>query len=140
MTGDKPYYPLYEELSDNIDTDRSQNNSAARGLVEFKNVYFRYPQRKEYLFEGLSFTVKPKQRVAIVGQSGTGKTTLADLLFNIYYPEQGEILVDKMSTITYSKKNIFPRFAIVSQEPALFNRSVKDNIQYNLDCTLGNVK
>ena len=45
-----------------------------------------------------------------------------------------------MSTSNYAKKHILPRFAIVSQEPALFNRSVKDNIQYNLDCTLGEVK
>lgn len=48
--------------------------------------------------------------------------------------------MDKVSTLNYAKKHIFPRFAIVSQEPALFNRSVKDNIQYNLDCTMGDVK
>ena len=43
-----------------MDTDRSEQNSVSKGLIEFKNVCFRYPQRKEYLFEGLSFTVKPK--------------------------------------------------------------------------------
>ncbi len=59
------------------------------GNVEFKNVYFKYPNSRDYLFEGLSFNVKPRERVAIVGQSGTGKTTIADLLLNIYKPEQG---------------------------------------------------
>lgn len=52
-------------------------------------MYFRYPNRREYLFEGLSFSVKPGERVAVVGQSGTGKTTIADLIFGIYAPEQG---------------------------------------------------
>lgn len=49
-------------------------------------------------------------------------------------------MIDKISTSNYAKKHISPRFAIVSQEPALFNRSVKENIQYNLDCTLFDVK
>ena len=92
--------------------------------MEFKNIYFRYPNTKDYLFEGLSFSVKPGERVAIVGQSGTGKTTVADLLFSIYAPEQGEILLDKVSTASYRKKEQRPRMAIVSQEPALFNRTV----------------
>jgi ABC-type multidrug transport system fused ATPase/permease subunit len=65
---------------------KSLEKEPKKGFIEFRNVYFRYPQRKEYLFEGLSFTVKPKERIAIVGQSGTGKTTIADLLFKIYHP------------------------------------------------------
>lgn len=103
-------------------------------------MYFRYPHAKEYLFEGLSFNVKPRERVAIVGQSGTGKTTIADLLLNIYKPEQGEVLIDKVNAAFYSKKQVGPRFAIVSQEPALFNRSISDNIQYNLGCSFGEVQ
>lgn len=75
-----------------------------------------------------------------MGQSGTGKTTIADLLLNIYHPERGKILIDKMSISNYAKKQISPRFAIVSQEPALFNRSIRENIQYNLDCTHYDVK
>ena len=59
--------------------------------------------------------IKPGERVAIVGQSGTGKTTIADLLFSIYRPEQGEILIDKISTVAMKQKGILPRIAIVSQ-------------------------
>ena len=77
--------------------------------------------------------IKPGERVAIVGQSGTGKTTIADLLFSIYTPEQGEVLIDKQSTVAMKKKGIQPKMAIVSQEPALFNRSVIDNVRYNYD-------
>jgi len=59
--------------------------------------------------------VKPKERIAIVGQSGTGKTTIADLLFKIYHPEKGDILIDKKSIILSNEKHRDPRFAIVSQ-------------------------
>jgi subfamily B ATP-binding cassette protein MsbA len=69
--------------------------------------------------------------VAIVGQSGSGKTTIADLIFKIYRPEEGEVLLDGISTDFYSKSNLSQQLAIVSQEPALFNRSIIENIRYN---------
>jgi subfamily B ATP-binding cassette protein MsbA len=69
--------------------------------------------------------------VAIVGQSGSGKTTIADLIFKIYRPEDGEVLLDGISTAFYSKSNLSQQLAIVSQEPALFNRSIIENIRYN---------
>lgn len=78
--------------------------------------------------------------MAIVGQSGTGKTTIADLLFNIYTPEQGEVLIDKMSTIAIKNKDSRPKMAIVSQEPALFNRTVIDNVKYNMDSTFSEIE
>lgn len=133
-----PYVQLQEELEEQNGSNLKKEMLS--GCVEFKNIYFRYPNRKEYLFEGLSFMVKPGERVAIVGQSGTGKTTVADLLFSIYSPEQGEILVDKVSTNSFKKTKERPNFAIVSQEPALFNRSVSDNIRYNLKCTLEEIE
>lgn len=68
--------------------------------------------------------MKEKERVAIVGQSGTGKTTIADLLFKIYRAEEGEILLDGISTTFYSRTSLAHHLAIVSQEPALFNRSI----------------
>ena len=74
-----PYNQLQEEMEDMSHVPHE--NYSQMGCVEFKNVYFRYPNRREYLFEGLSFMIKPGERVAIVGQSGTGKTTIADLLF-----------------------------------------------------------
>lgn len=75
-----------------------------------------------------------------MGRSGTGKTTVADLLFSIYTPEQGEILIDKISTAHFKKTKERPNYAIVSQEPALFNRSVSDNIKYNINCSLEEVE
>ena len=76
----------------------------------------------------------------MVGQSGTGKTSVADLIFNIYTPEQGEILIDNVSTLSYRNKHTQPKIAIVSQEPALFNRTVIDNIKYNHDCEFQDVE
>lgn len=60
-----------------------------KGNVEFREITFKYPNRNEYLFKDLSFKVTENERVAIVGQSGTGKTTIADLLFRIYRQEEG---------------------------------------------------
>ena len=92
------------------------------------------------MFEGLSFVIKPGERVAVVGQSGTGKTTIADLLFNIYTPEQGEVLIDKVSTSNQKFRENRPKMAIVSQEPALFNRSVVDNVKYNIDVSFSDIE
>ena len=58
-----------------------------KGNIEFRNITFKYPNRNEYVFKDLNFTVAENERVAIVGQSGTGKTTIADLLFRIYRQE-----------------------------------------------------
>jgi ABC-type multidrug transport system fused ATPase/permease subunit len=58
-----------------------------KGNIEFRGISFKYPNRNEYLFKDLSFKVEENERVAIVGQSGTGKTTIADLLFKIYRQE-----------------------------------------------------
>lgn len=60
-----------------------------KGTIEFRAITFKYPNRNEYLFKDLSFKVAENERVAIVGQSGTGKTTIADLLFRVYRQEEG---------------------------------------------------
>lgn len=76
---------MVEELQD--ESVLAINNDQIRGSVEFKGVSFRYPHRDDYVFRNLCFHVDEGKRVAIVGQSGSGKTTIADLLFKIYRPE-----------------------------------------------------
>lgn len=64
------------------------------GKIEFKNVTFKYPGRDNYIFKDLSFTIEPKQKVAFAGPSGTGKSTIFNLLYRFYDPESGEICLD----------------------------------------------
>lgn len=114
---DQTYSPrkghTYNKLQEEIE-EQSYDKSPPAAPVEFKDVYLRYSTRKDYLFEGLSFEVKAGERVALVGQSGTGKTSIADLLFNVYPPQQGDILIDQAPNLS-SKKLPRPKMAIVSQ-------------------------
>ncbi|OHS96840.1 ABC transporter family protein [Tritrichomonas foetus] len=100
------------------------------GRITFRNVTFSYPGRDEPAIDNLSFTVDPGETVAIVGESGCGKSTTLLLLQRFYDPQNGEILVDD-----YNIKNVDPislrsQIAIVPQNPVMFTMTVKDNIRY----------
>lgn len=102
-----------------------------KGNIEFRNVKFRYPTRKNFVFNGLSFNIKPGQKVAFVGQSGRGKSTIIQLLLRYYDVQSGEILIDGVDIKKIEIHNLRKLFGLVSQEPYLFNRTLKYNIKYN---------
>jgi len=100
-----------------------------RGEIAFEDVSFSYPKGGRTLGH-ISFRVKPGEKIALVGESGVGKTTLIDLLCGFYFPDHGRILVDgtdirKMNLTAYRS-----RIGVVPQEPALFNDTVESNIRY----------
>jgi ABC-type multidrug transport system fused ATPase/permease subunit len=107
------------------------------GNLRFENVNFTYPTRENVqIFNNLSLTVKAGSSLAVVGASGSGKSTLASLLLRYYDPQAGKLYLDDydVSTIdpTWLRKNI----GIVSQEPVLFNASIRENLRYaNADAT-----
>ncbi|CAF1096208.1 unnamed protein product [Didymodactylos carnosus] len=104
------------------------------GKIEFKNVTFSFPNRKEdAVLKNVSFTVEPGQQVALVGPSGSGKTTCISLLEHFYDTDAGEILVDSIPIDQYDYKYYHQKISLVSQEPVLHARSIKDNIQYGMD-------
>jgi len=112
-----------------------------KGNIEFKNVYFKYPTRENYIFEGLSFKIKAGQKVAFVGQSGKGKSTIIQLLLRYYDIESGEILLDGVDIKIIDISNLRSMFGLVSQEPYLFNNTLSYNIKYNkYDATLDDIK
>lgn len=100
-----------------------------KGKVSFENVSFRYANKREVI-DNISFTVKPGQKVAFVGPSGVGKSTLVKLLFRLYEPEKGEILIDGIPLDKLSLANRRKIFAIVPQDPALFNTTISENILF----------
>ena len=102
-----------------------------KGYIEFKNVWFRYPTRKDtWILKGLNMTIKPNECVGLVGSSGSGKSTIIQLLYRFYDPQRGEILIDGHNIKSYNIRSLRSTFGLVQQEPVLFNYSVKDNITY----------
>jgi len=102
----------------------------ARGEIEFQNVSLTYSTRTEPALSAVSFNVRPGETVALVGGSGGGKTTLANLLPRFYAPDSGRVLLDGHDLQTLKLESLRANLALVSQEVVLFNDSIRANIAY----------
>ena len=98
------------------------------GLIEFKNVYFKY--RNKYVLKDLTLTIKPGERVGIVGASGAGKTTLVNLLMRFYEPQKGCIIIDGQKINEVRQDSLRENISFIPQEPTMFNRTLAENIAY----------
>lgn len=98
------------------------------GKIEFKNVSFNYPNEKRTLNE-FTLVIEPNQKVAIVGKSGQGKTTLFNLITRIFDPVEGEILLDGVDIRNLTEEDLRKNISIIRQEPFVFNRSIIDNFR-----------
>lgn len=129
----------------NRETDLDQNvagySGEMRGEIEFKNVSFGYPNEKkeesgkknaspENVLDGISFKVKPGQTVAIVGQTGAGKTSLVRLVNRTYDITSGQILVDGMDVREWNLASLRSQISMIEQDIFLFSRSISDNIAF----------
>lgn len=102
-----------------------------KGKIEFKNVYFSYPTKPDQLIlKDLSFTINPGQNIGLVGLSGSGKSTIINLIERFYDVNQGEILIDDKNIKEYNLYQLRKKIGLVSQEPAIFKRNVYENILY----------
>ena len=104
----------------------------ALGDIEFKNVSLRYDNAKKLAINNLSFNIKPGEKIALVGRSGGGKTTLVNLLPRFYEMQQGFILLDGVDIRSLELKNLRSHFSLVSQDIILFNDTVFNNIAYGV--------
>ena len=100
-----------------------------KGDIEFKNVCYSYKENREKALHNLNFTISSGEVIALVGPSGAGKTTIANLLPRFFDPVSGEIKLDGVSLSDYSLKNLRESIAIVPQKPFLFDLSVLGNIE-----------
>ncbi|WP_288061672.1 lipid A ABC transporter ATP-binding protein/permease MsbA [Rodentibacter caecimuris] len=102
----------------------------AKGELEFKNVSFAYQDKAELALNHISFKIPAGKTVALVGRSGSGKSTIANLVTRFYDVEQGEILLDGVNIQDYRLSNLRENCAVVSQQVHLFNDTVANNIAY----------
>jgi ATP-binding cassette subfamily B protein len=103
----------------------------ARGTVQFDRVVFRYPSRPDApAVDGLSFDVDAGEKVALVGPSGAGKTTLFQLLLRFYDPQSGVVRVDGVDVRSADPRDVRARLAVVPQDPVIFATSVLENVRY----------
>ena len=102
--------------------------------ITFNNVEFKYGEQK--ILDKISFTIKKGESVALVGSSGSGKTTIANLLNGFFSPTSGNLLIDDMDISNITKKSLYRNISIVTQESILFNDSILNNIRIgNLDAS-----
>ncbi len=125
----KDYFEIMAKESTIIDRPDARRLKASRGAVEYKDVNFAYDGSKQVLNK-ISFKVAPGSKVALVGESGEGKTTLTNLLLRFYEPTDGAILVDGADIKAVSQESLRDSIGVVFQEPALFSGTVKENIAY----------
>ncbi|HNV88957.1 MAG TPA: lipid A export permease/ATP-binding protein MsbA [Methylotenera sp.] len=111
-------------------SDGEKTIQRARGEIEFRNVSLRYDNAKKPALNNLSFTIQPGEKLALVGRSGGGKTTLINLLPRFYELQQGLILLDGIDIRSLDLKNLRSQFSLVSQDVILFNDTVFNNIAY----------
>ncbi len=102
----------------------------AAGKLEFDDVTFCYPGKQTPALSNVSFTANPGQSIALVGRSGSGKSTISSLLTRFYVPQQGEIRIDDKALNSIDLKDLRAQFAVVSQNVTLFNDSIANNIAY----------
>lgn len=102
----------------------------AKGALEFKNVSFAYQGKEELALNNISFSVPAGKTIALVGRSGSGKSTIANLVTRFYDIDQGEILLDGVNIQDYRLSNLRENCAVVSQQVHLFNDTIANNIAY----------
>ncbi len=124
------------------DIEKNQANAKAqtisKGEIAFNHVHFAYGGNKQSnpcLFEDFSLTIKAGEKVALVGHSGSGKTSLTKLLFRFFDPQQGSITIDGDDAKDFTLASLRKQISLVPQQPELFHRSVRDNIVLNTNAS-----
>ena len=107
-----------------------KDNTKEKGTVEFKNVCFKYPDADEYLLKNISFKADRGETVAFIGSTGSGKSTLINLIPRFYDVTEGEILVDGINVKEYNQEVLHNKIGYIPQKAVLFNGTVNSNIAY----------
>jgi ATP-binding cassette subfamily B protein len=129
ITGAKDFVVAMELTPEIVDRPQAHNIAITKGAVEYRDVYFGYND-KQVILKDVSFTVASGEKVALVGESGEGKTTLSNLLMRLYEPQSGTITIDGVCINDVTQSSLRSNIATVFQDPALFSGTIRENIAY----------
>ena len=118
------------DCEEEIKDGKKDINLEETGTIEFKNVSFKYPGSSSYSLQNISFKANKGDVIAIVGATGSGKSTLVNLITRFYDVSEGEILVDNINVKDYTQKELRNKVAICLQKAELFSGTIKDNIKW----------
>lgn len=126
-----------KRINEVLDTEITIKNGTIKepgtglvGTIEFKNVSFKYPDSQDYMLKNISFKAKQGETVAIVGSTGSGKTTLVNLIERFYDATDGEVIVDGVNVKDYKQSALRNRIGYVPQKAVMFDASVLENVSY----------
>jgi len=130
---------VYDTLQEGKTDDSKQNKINTKSfvfnkLISFQNVFFRYSAGLDDTINNFSFTIKKNTKIAIVGNSGAGKTTIANLLALLYQPTAGKILVDGTDLNEFNPSEYLKTLGYLGQETFVYHDTIKENIRFGLDC------
>lgn len=130
----KDYFEAMNKMPDVLNAKNAKKLKVGSGEIKFENVSFGYDSRQ--ILNDITFKIKPDSKVALVGESGEGKTTLTNLLLRLYDVKKGQILIDDQDISEVTQSSLRQSIGVVFQEPALFSGTIKENIAYaNLKAT-----
>ena len=113
----------------------------SKGVVKFNNVYFKYSDNEDYTLKGLNMTIEPHKKIAIIGRSGNGKSTIFNLLLRYFDASKGTITIDDINIKDLTEESLRSNISIIRQTPFLFNLSIIDNFRLvKKDVTLEEVR
>lgn len=118
------------KVDQNDDKKIQQQTVVEKGSIRFENVSFAYPLSEENVLSNITFTVQPGEKLAIIGATGSGKTSLFQLIPRLYEPLKGTIYIDARPTVSYRLEQLRRAIGYVPQNPLLFTGSIKDNIRW----------
>ena len=130
VSNTKDYFEVIDEVPEIRDREGARQLAVTNGEIIFDNVRFSYDRDKPVL-KGVRFTARPDTKVALVGESGEGKSTLTNLLLRLYDIDSGQILIDGQNVADVTQASLRAAIGIVFQDPALFSGTIRENIAYS---------
>jgi ATP-binding cassette subfamily B multidrug efflux pump len=115
---------------EDLGTEEEDFKANKKGIVEFRNVSFKYPDAEEYVLKNISFTARPGEITAFIGSTGSGKSTLVNLIPRFYDATEGQVLVEGVNVKKVSQKQLREKIGYIPQKSVLFSGTIETNLRY----------